>query len=102
MCQRKASLIHDDRVVPAVKDKRWNSNQLQTIANIDGADCILETYCIMWRRADPHEFVHPSNLFGCAFGNEAACENLAECRIVLTPSVEHQSLESFMTSNAFQ
>src|SRR5262245_54234377 len=97
--QLQSSPVRNASIVAAVKDESGHTQFWKPVANIDRAQCFLEADRVLRRRGDAHEFVHPSNLLRRAFGNESRSKHLAECRIVLPPSVEDQRLHRLTASD---
>src|SRR5262245_50544259 len=99
MGQFQPLAVGDAPIVAAVKDESGYAHHGEPLTNVDYACCILDTYRVMRRGGDAHELIHPSNLFGSAFGNETRSKHLAERRIVLTPSVKDQGLQRLKLGN---
>src|SRR5262245_49947346 len=85
--QLQSPAVRNASVVTAVKDQSGHTHLAQPMTNVDCTQRFLEANCVLGRSGDPHELVHPANLLRRAIRNERGSENLAECRIVLAPSM---------------
>src|SRR5215510_4848291 len=92
VCQHQPSPVRDTSVVAAVKDKSGHTHLWKPVTNVDIAEGFLEADRVLRRDGEPRELVHPSKLLRGAVRNEGRSKHLAECRIVLSPSVKDQGL----------
>src|SRR5262245_18381646 len=92
--QFQSSLVRDATVIAAVNHERGYIHFRKSITNIHAAQVFLNSNRVLGRCGHTHQFIHPPNVLRIPVRYEAGSKHLSKRRIVLSPSVENQCLES--------